>query len=72
MPQIRHYIVRQTREVKVDANSAVDAARIADAAFSHGQDTNGSVAAGKGPEGIWGNTTSRVKTIKVNVKDATL
>jgi hypothetical protein len=33
MPEIRYYTVTQEREVKVSANSPVEAAQIADAAF---------------------------------------
>lgn len=33
MPEIRYYTVTQERQVKVSANSPVDAARIADAVF---------------------------------------
>jgi hypothetical protein len=61
MPEIIHYIVEQCRTVEVTASSTEDAVRIAAAAFEHGTDTNGSVAHGKGPEGVWGNTTSRIK-----------
>lgn len=34
MPEIRYYTVTQEREVKVAANSTIDAARIADTAFN--------------------------------------
>lgn len=40
MPETRYYTVRQEREVKVWANSPVDAAVVADAAFSGGERTN--------------------------------
>lgn len=33
MPEMRYYTVRQEREVRVTATSAINAARIADAAF---------------------------------------
>ena len=65
MPEIMHFIVKEEREVRVAANSAVDAARIAEAAFSNGQNSNGGVI--DGPEGIWGNTRSRVKTTSIMV-----
>lgn len=45
MPEIQYYTVTQTREVKVSAQSALDAARIASLAFSI---TNGSVDSEKG------------------------
>lgn len=59
MPEIISYDVSQTREVKVRANSLEDAIRIANAAFNNGQNSEGGVK--NGPEGIWGNTTTRVK-----------
>lgn len=39
MPEIRYYTIRQIREVKVWANSSVDAAQVADAEFK-GHDTD--------------------------------
>lgn len=33
MPELRYYTVTQEREVKVSANSPIEAAQIADAAF---------------------------------------
>lgn len=70
MPEIRHYTVRQVREVKVHANSAVDAARIAAAAFEHGHlGATTSVAAGKSPDGVWGNTMSRIREIDLHVTE---
>lgn len=68
MPEIRRYRVTQTRVVEVAANTEVDAVRIADAAFTHGQNTDLGVANGKGPEGVWGNTTNWVKTILVEAE----
>lgn len=70
MPEVRRYTVTQIREIKVHANSAVDAARIAEAAFEHGHlGTTPSVAANKGPEGVWGNTMSRIREIDLHVTE---
>lgn len=70
MPEMRHYIVTQVREVKVTANSIVDAGRIASAAFEHGHlGTTTSVAQGKSPEGVWGNTMSRIREIDLHVRE---
>lgn len=59
MPEIRYFRVTQTREVMVTANNPADAVVIADAAFSSGQNSDSGVK--HGPNGIFGNTTSRVK-----------
>lgn len=67
MPEMRHYTVTQTRKVRVTANSAADAAQIAAAAFEHGQTSDGSVSHGRGPHGIWGNTSGRIQEIDMRV-----
>lgn len=59
MPEIRRYVVTQTREVRVQANSAADAGKIAAAAFANGQNIDAGVK--NGPEGIWGNTDGRIQ-----------
>lgn len=59
MPGMRYFEVTQTRKVKVVANTATDAVRIADAAFTNGQNTDAGVI--DGPDGVWGNTTSRIR-----------
>ena len=69
MPEIRYYTVTQEREVKVAANSAADAVLIADAAFTHGQDSNHSVAKGKSPEGVWGNTRTEVRVRDISARE---
>jgi hypothetical protein len=70
MPEIRYFVVTQTREVKVTANSAADAVLLAEAAFEHGQmNSEPSIAAGKSPEGIWGNTRSRIREIEINARE---
>jgi hypothetical protein len=40
MPEMISYTVTQTREVKVTANSMVDAIRIAEVAFDKGQNAD--------------------------------
>lgn len=69
MPQMRRYRVVEMREVYVDANTAVDATRIAGAAFEHGQDASHGVAQGKAPEGIWGNTVTQARTIDISATE---
>lgn len=66
MPEMRTYKVMQTREVVVRANKHVDAVRIAAVAFEHGQDSNGGLRKDTGPEGVWGNTDSRIKEISLH------
>lgn len=61
MPEMQYFNVTQEREVSVVANSAVDACRIADAAFTHGQNSDEGVSKGKAPEGVWGNTRGPIK-----------
>lgn len=68
MPQIKEYTVTQVRKVTVTANTEVDAIRIADAAFSKGQDSNGRIKRGEGPEGVWGNTSGSIEVSEMTVK----
>lgn len=67
MPEMRNYTVIQTREVRVTANHAEDAVRIGAAAFKNGQNLDSGVI--DGPEGVWGNTTSRVRQIEIIAKE---
>jgi hypothetical protein len=72
MPEVRHYVVEQIREVKVTANSLEDAVRIATAAFKVGQNSDAGVgSSGLLPElkGVWGNTTSRIRERSVHAKE---
>jgi hypothetical protein len=66
MPEAKYYDVVQTRIVKVRANDAISAAKIAEAAFENGQNTDNGVK--NPPEGVWGNTTSRVEVIDVHIR----
>lgn len=69
MPEMRYFVVTQTREVKVVANHVADAVLIADAAFKHGQNSDSGVAGGKGPEGVWGNTRSLIRETSIVAKE---
>lgn len=67
MPEMQHFVITQTREVEVTANSHRDAIDIAHEAFQTGQDANGRIT--KRPEsGCWGDTDGRVRTVEVNCK----
>lgn len=66
MPEIRYYTVTQEREVKVWANSPVDAARIADATFS------GLMSTGQGlplSEKVPGEVTSSIRDRDLVVRE---
>ncbi len=69
MPEMKHFVVTQTREVEVTANSISDAVQIASAAFEHGQNSDRGVARGHSPEGTWGNTSSRIQIIDIRAHD---
>lgn len=69
MPEVHSYTVEQIRKVEVRANSLDDACRIASAAFEHGQNSDNGVAYGKGPAGVWGDTTSRIRTVSMTADD---
>lgn len=60
MPEVRYYTVTQEREVKVMANSAIDAARIADAAFNGQTEPVHHERLGILPD-IWGHPTTPVR-----------
>lgn len=72
MPEMRYYTVTQTREVKIVANSVLDAANLGDAAFKNGLRNGGNedfaISIIAPPEGIWGNATEDIKVIDLNVK----
>lgn len=67
MPEMRYYTVTQTREVKLVANSMSDAARLGDAAFKGGVRV-GDFDIKERPEDVWGNATSDIKELDLNVK----
>ena len=58
MPEIRYYRVTQTREVKITANSAIDAALIADHAFD-GQPNDDEI--------VWGKAITDVRTTDITI-----
>lgn len=66
MPEMLHYVVTQTRTVEVTANNSEDAVRIAAVAFEHGQNADCGVPYDKAPDGVWGNTRSRIKELKIS------
>jgi hypothetical protein len=57
--------------VKVDATSVIDAARIANAAFLNGQNSDNGVVPGAllSDGEVWGNTTSRIRQTDLNVTE---
>lgn len=59
MPENRYFIVTQTREVKVHANTLPDAAQIADAYFSDSPKPD-----------VYGGVSSRVRDTELIVRDA--
>lgn len=71
MPEVKYYLVTQTRQVKVTANTETDAARIATVAFETGQNSDHGVKL-QGPsmfdiEGVWGNTTSKIEVVGLTI-----
>ena len=70
MPAIRRYRVSETREVDVDARTAVEAAQIADVAFRNGQNSDhGVVVQDLSLEGTWGNTVTEIRTTDITVRE---
>lgn len=67
MPAIRHFVVKEEREVQVSANSAHEAVLIAAAAFQNGQNSGNGVI--DGPPDVWGNTTSKIKTTHISATE---
>ncbi len=66
MPDKRYYTVTQEREVKVVANSAIDAALIADDAFEYRPNDDSTKVK---LYDIWGNTTTDVHTRDLVVRE---
>ena len=69
MPIINNYVVTQTREVSVRANSLEDAIRLAGIAFEKGQNTEGGIMSDD-KDNVWGNTTSRIKETDLGAREA--
>jgi isocitrate/isopropylmalate dehydrogenase len=72
MPEMFRFVVTEKRSVEVTASSQEDAARIAAAAFEHGQDVNGKVTANDKTNdllvGVWGNTTKHIRKESILVE----
>jgi hypothetical protein len=72
MPEMINYVVSQTREVKVTANSLEDAIRIAGVAFTHGQNSDHGIKSSDYPDdmkGVWGNTRTKVREIEISGRE---
>lgn len=65
MPQIRHYTVTETREVKVVANSPADAVQIAASAFALTHEAHSGVSI----DGVWGNTSCFVRVTDISANE---
>jgi hypothetical protein len=60
MPEMVSYVVTQTREVKITANSAADAVVVATATFDHKLK----------PDEIWGHATTDVRITDISAREA--
>jgi len=70
MPDIRHFVVTETRSVKVSANNAEDAARIANKAFGGTPQVGlGYLKEKEGLDDIWGDTNSHVRQVDLHVTE---
>lgn len=67
MPKLSSFKVTETRMVRVDAITAVDAARIAAAAFLNGQGIDNNVR--YSPPGVLGNTVSKIRATDLEVRE---
>lgn len=59
MPEVRYFIVEQTRQVKILANSPIDAGRLAQAAFGGQVETTG----------VTGSILTPVREISLSVEE---
>lgn len=69
MPEIKHYVVTEHRQVKVAANTPVDAARLAAKAFEPDSQVGTSLRNKEGLDGVWGDTNSRVRQTELHVEE---
>jgi hypothetical protein len=60
VPESKHYIVTQTRRVKVTANTPLDAGKLAEDAFE-GKATSTT-------DGPWGYVTDKVEVTEFNIE----
>lgn len=67
MPEIKRFLVTQTRTVEVTANEMGDACDIGRAAFANGLNRDNGVI--DGPVGVWGNTSSKIRIKKLEVEE---
>ena len=63
------FVVRESREVTVKANSMNDAVALASAAFKEGQRDDFSIKWGR-PWGVDGDTIDGIRTVNIKVVDA--
>lgn len=64
MPEMIHYVVTQTRVVRVSANDELGAARVANEAFESNSDN---IRLSVAKDGIWGNTNSAPQVTELRV-----
>jgi hypothetical protein len=64
MPAVHYYEVEQIRKIKVQANSAADAARLASDKFNEGQDID---EPSEGTVDAWGQTLGKIEIVNLNV-----
>jgi hypothetical protein len=64
--EVRRYVVKQTREVQVDASTLSNAVLIASAAFEYGQNVRHVIPVNRHPKGVSGNTVTKIKEVQIN------
>lgn len=64
MPEVKHYIVTQEREVRVTANDPLSAIAIASVAFQQ----EGLAKSGVGIEDVYGTTTREVEITDIQAR----
>ncbi len=64
MPAMKHYLVDQTRQIKVWANDEAGALAVANSAFTHGQDHHSIRVR---PGDVAGNAISQVEITEVKI-----
>lgn len=71
MPESRTFTVTESRTVRVTANTAADAVRLADQAFSgkSAQHGRGGLRSKEGLDGVWGDTTTWVRQVELNAQE---
>lgn len=71
MPESRAFVVTETRQVKVAANSCVEAAQIAQLAFDGKTEFDVNTARGveQALPGVWGYKNSSIRQVEVEVRE---